>query len=61
VDADHITRHKPWHAAPGFIRGWHRHTGEIKPFVRSMSGWTKDQLGEPTFLWLLADIPRRGM
>ena len=58
VEADHIIRHKPWHAAPGFIRGWQRHMIELKPFVRSMSGWTQQQLGAPTSLWIVSEIPR---
>jgi hypothetical protein len=58
VDANHITRHKPWHGAPGFARGWHRHMQELKPFVRSMSGWTQQVLGAPDMLWLALDIPR---
>ena len=58
VDANHITRHKPWNAAPGFVRGWNRHMMEVKPFVRSMSGWTQQQLGAPDMLWLALDIPR---
>jgi hypothetical protein len=58
VDANHITRHKPWHGAPGFARGWHRHMAALKPFVRSMSGWTQQQFGAPDMLWLALDIPR---
>lgn len=58
VDSDHIVRHQPWHAAPGFIRGWHKRLIELRPYVRSMSGWTKEQLGEPTIMWLLTDTPR---
>jgi hypothetical protein len=58
VDSDHIMRHKPWNAAPGFVRGWNRHMMEIKPFVRSLSGWTRQQLGEPDMLWLALNIPR---
>ena len=58
VEAEHIIRHKPWGAAPGFIRGWSRHLGELKTHVRSMSGWTREQLGEPSFLWIITDIPR---
>jgi hypothetical protein len=58
VAADHILRHKPWNAAPGFLRGWNHRLHSLKPFVRSMSGWTRDNLGEPEILWLLSDIPR---
>ena len=58
VEAEHIIRHQPWHSAPGFIRGWSRHMIEIKPFVRSMSGWTQQELGAPTGLWIVSEIPR---
>jgi hypothetical protein len=58
IDADHIFRHQAWHAATGFIRGWRRHMNEIRPYVRSMSGWTMTELGYPSFMWLLSDIPR---
>ncbi len=58
VEADHIIRHKPWTAAHGFIRGWQRHMQEIRHNVRSMSGWTREQLGEPTFLWLVSGAPK---
>lgn len=58
AEAGHIIRRQPWGSAQGFIRGWMRRLGTIKPYVRSMSGWTQQQLGAPDFLWLLADIPR---
>lgn len=61
IEGEHIIRHKLWHAAQGFTRGWHRHIGHIRPNVRSMSGWTKEQLGEPTFMWLLTPIVRRSV
>jgi hypothetical protein len=59
VEGDHIIRHKPWHAAQGFIRGWTRHMAAIRHSVRSMSGWTQEQLGEPTFMWLLTPMVAR--
>lgn len=57
VEFDHFVRHVRWNAAPGFIRGWRRQHHELAPFVRSMSGWTKEQFGEPTFTWLTDEIP----
>jgi hypothetical protein len=57
VEAGHITRKKRWQAAHGFRRGWSRHVPELKPFVRSMNGWTKELFLEPTVEWLRADIP----
>lgn len=37
-----------------FQKGWTKHAARIfgKDKVRSMSGWTKDFLGEPTIEWL---------
>lgn len=35
-----------------FQRGWLARQNEIFPFVRSMSGWTKRFLGEPTQDWI---------
>jgi len=57
VEAGHIVRRAKWTAAHGFRRGWMRHTPELKPFVRSFAGWTKELFGEPTSEWLKADIP----
>lgn len=35
-----------------FQKGWKAKEKEVRPFVRSMSGWTKELLGEPTADWL---------
>lgn len=35
-----------------FRKGWVFHEKYIKPYVRSMCGWTKELLGEPTEEWL---------
>jgi len=35
-----------------FRTGWTAKLDKVKPFVRSMSGWTKELLGEPTQEWL---------
>ena len=55
-EADHFIRNEPWHAANGFLRGWVAHLEELRPYVRSYSGWTKEQLGEPTEQWLRETI-----
>jgi len=34
--------------------GWKKHLPKIKDHVRSMSGWTRELLGEPTREWLCA-------
>lgn len=57
VEADHFVRHQRWHAAPGFLRGWHRQEAILRPYLRSMSGWTQTTFGAPTPGWLLDSIP----
>lgn len=49
----HTYSHRPWLAAGGFHRGWRRQVEKLSG-VRSMSGWTRDLLGEPTKKWLSA-------
>lgn len=57
VEAEHYVRHARWNAAPGFVRGWVRQKDKLRPFVRSMSGWTQETFGAPSFSWLIEDIP----
>lgn len=47
----HIVRNKHWSAAVAFQSGWKRNKHFLKDKVRSMSGWTKEFLGEPTPEW----------
>ena len=35
-----------------FWPGWKQHEKEVRPYVKSMSGWTKELLGEPTIEWI---------
>ncbi len=49
---NHIDRHRPWNAANAFRGGWKTRKKLIAPYVRSMSGFTKDLLGGPTADWL---------
>ena len=49
--AKHVVRAQPWPAGVTFRRGWERHKEEIKPFVRSMSGWTAEMFGLPDGLF----------
>jgi hypothetical protein len=56
-DAQHFKRKKTWTSANAFRRGWLANARAIRPFVRSMSGWTRDTFGPPTVEWLLSDIP----
>lgn len=57
AEGEHFARGQVWNAASGFRRGWARVQGALRPFVRSMSGWTKDHFGIPDAEWLAADIP----
>lgn len=41
-----------WRGAIAFRRGWEQVLPRIKDTTRSMSGWTKQLLGEPTAEWL---------
>ena len=56
-DAQHFKRGVTWNAANAFRRGWVGHAKELRPFVRSMSGWTQELFGPPTLEWLASDIP----
>jgi hypothetical protein len=37
-----------------FADGWKIRYNQVAPFVRSMSGWTRELLGEPTVDWMHA-------
>jgi hypothetical protein len=56
VEGNHFIRQKPWIAAHGFRRGWTGRIRELKPYVRSFGGWTREQFGEPTVEWLSTDV-----
>lgn len=52
---DSLTRDGVKHYESGYWvyrRPWEDHFDEIKDNVRSMSGWTRELLGEPTAEWL---------
>lgn len=55
-DSNHFVRREPWIHAEGFIRGWQAHLVELKPYVRSFGGWTREQFGLPTPQWIMDDI-----
>lgn len=55
--ARHFARGQIWNAADGFRRGWSRVQGALRPFLRSMSGWTREHFGVPDAAWLTATIP----
>jgi len=52
----HFLRQTGWNACFAFRRGWERQMRDLLPYVRSYSGWTRDQLGEPTADFL-TEIP----
>lgn len=45
-----------WNAAHGFRRGWEANKYHIQPYVRSMSGWTKELCGEPSIEWMNTEV-----
>ncbi len=65
AEGRHFVREQLWHEADGFRKGWARVQGSLRPFVRSMSGWTKEHFGFPDPAWLVADIadpyPMKGL
>lgn len=48
----HYYDQKEWMQAEHYHKGWMNHLQEIAPFVRSMSGWTRELLGLPDPSWL---------
>lgn len=44
-----------WRAAVSHRRGWHDVIPTLKNKARSMSGWTREQLGAPTSSWIVGD------
>lgn len=59
VEGNHVVRKSRWNAAHGFRRGWMREMAKLRPFVRSLSGWTAEQFGQPDREWIDATIPDR--
>lgn len=59
VEGKHVVRKVRWNSAHGFRRGWTREIIRLRPFVRSMDGWTQEQFGRPEREWLEAVIPDR--
>lgn len=48
----HFKRLGEWEARENFVVGWKHALPHIKDTVRSMSGWTKELLGEPSREWM---------
>jgi hypothetical protein len=47
----HFVRNKEWSAATGYLAAWKKRHPLLKDNVRSMSGFTRDLLGEPCAVW----------
>jgi predicted SAM-dependent methyltransferase len=45
-------RKQRWTAVTAFTRAWQARHPEMKPYARSMSGWTAELLGQPDEEWL---------
>lgn len=48
----HIVRKRDWDDCHRYRKGWLEHLPQIAECVRSMSGWTAAQLGEPDVRWI---------
>jgi hypothetical protein len=53
----HFTRGKPWLQRDSFMRGFKDSIPHFAGRVRSMSGWTAQELGVPTLEWLTESQP----
>lgn len=49
----HFRRREPWRDFASFRTAWIKAIPALRATTRSMSGWTAQQLGEPTAEWLL--------
>lgn len=50
----HFLRNKRWDSCIDFRRRWDSHVDTLRPYVRSLSGWTLQQFGAPDRAWLEA-------
>lgn len=50
-EAGHYRRGEPWAQAKRYLGPWKARVDELRPFVRSMSGYTKALLGAPSPDW----------
>lgn len=51
-EARHFFNERPWGGAANHRRGWTQVLTCLQGRVKSMSGWTAEQLGKPTEAWL---------
>jgi len=52
ADTAHYNSSKPWTDVVHYTSNWIRFRSELNDRIKSMSGWTKELLGEPTAEWL---------
>jgi hypothetical protein len=58
-EAGHYNEKGDWKEAVKHRSAWRDQLHNLKPNVRSMSGWTADELGIPDKQWLMEDHPSR--
>lgn len=49
---------KPWKEGEHYMKQWRQCLPDLKDRIKSMSGYTKELLGEPTVEWLQSDVPK---
>lgn len=52
-EGGHFLRREEWKQSTGLRQRWIAHIRELKPYVRSWSGWTQHTFGLPEVDWLL--------
>ena len=57
AEGEHYDRAGLWIDAGNYRRAWLDRAGVLAGRVRSMSGWTRDMLGEPDSAWLFDPPP----
>jgi hypothetical protein len=59
ADSGHFLRKQRWDACSQFIRAWEMRDAMLKPYVRSLGGWTRERFMPPTREWLRLEIEDR--
>jgi len=57
IEAGHYNQPGPWKEAVKHRAAWRDQFDKLKPYVRSMSGWTGVELGVPDREWLMTVHP----
>lgn len=55
VEGEHYHARGKWTACANYRKRWIAHHSQLDGKVKSLSGWTKEQLGEPTPAWINSD------